>query len=308
VNIFLIDDGVQGHLNQSTALCEQLCKELSQDYELISIHDDLPPLKSEDKNYFIGAGNKVHKKLIEIKKKYSDAFVIAILRPSFFISKFDLILAPNHDFIYKKIPQNCITYEGALCKTYLEETDNDIHLIALGGTNKNVLFSIEILLKNIEYLSLIFQNKQLYIANSRRTSKEIWNTIKSQYKDVQNINLVDVNSTNTNEFVKILRNASKRFITPDSFNLIFESLSVSGKTYILQTAINKKLRSFFLLNKHKFVVDKLIKEKKAGFVYADISLGMKNMLHKLIEPLDGHEPFAEVEKVVYQIKRFFNNA
>jgi hypothetical protein len=102
-----------------------------------------------------------------------------------------------------------------------------------------------------------------------------------------------------------MRNASKRFITPDSFNLIFESLSTSGKTYILQTAINKKMRSFFLLNKHKVVVDKLIEEKKAGFVYADISLGIKNMLHKLIEPVMGHEPFAEVEKVVYQIKRFF---
>ena len=62
MNIFLINDGVQGHLNQSTALCEQLCKELSQKYELISIHDDLPSLNSEDKNYFIDAGNKVHKK------------------------------------------------------------------------------------------------------------------------------------------------------------------------------------------------------------------------------------------------------
>ena len=48
MNIFLINDGVQGHLNQSTALCEQLCKELSQKYELISIHDDLPSLNSED--------------------------------------------------------------------------------------------------------------------------------------------------------------------------------------------------------------------------------------------------------------------
>ncbi|GIS26766.1 MAG: hypothetical protein CM15mP127_11390 [Gammaproteobacteria bacterium] len=94
-------------------------------------------------------------------------------------------------------------------KTSLKETDNDIHLIALGGANKNVLFSKEILLKNIEYLSLIFQKKHLYIANSRRTSMEIWNAIKSQYENVQNINLLDINSTNTNEFNKIMRNASK---------------------------------------------------------------------------------------------------
>ena len=69
---------------------------------------------------------------------------------------------------------------------------------------------------------------------------EIWNAIKSQYENVQNINLLDINSTNTNEFNKIMRNASKRFITPDSFNLIFESLSTSGKTYILQMRLTKK--------------------------------------------------------------------
>ena len=163
-----------------------------------------------------------------------------------FRKKFDTRFArPGTKEKFKKVPKNCITYEGALCKTSLKETDNDIHLIALGGANKNVLFSKEILLKNIEYLSLIFQKKHLYIANSRRTSMEIWNAIKSQYENVQNINLLDINSTNTNEFNKIMRNASKRFITPDSFNLIFESLSTSGKTYILQTAINKKMRSFF---------------------------------------------------------------
>ena len=111
------------------------------------------------------------------------------------------------------------------------------------------------------------------------------------------------------EVIKMVKKRACVFISGNGTNL--NNLILKSRDYNFPISINlvvcnnKKMRSFFLLNKHKVVVDKLIEEKKAGFVYADISLGIKNMLHKLIEPVMGHEPFAEVEKVVYQIKRFF---
>ena len=52
------------------------------------------------------------------KKNYNrDIFSIAVLRPSYKLNSFDLIIAPAHDFRKRQLPKNVIPFQGSLAAT-----------------------------------------------------------------------------------------------------------------------------------------------------------------------------------------------
>ena len=85
-------------------------------------------------------------------------------------------------------------------------------------------------------------------------------------------------------------------MTPDSVNMIFESLSSSGETYLFDMRISKK-------NKITKLIEEVKNNNYAGYLeesYLYNSVIKKISLNK---PNSLHETFREVEKVIFEIEK-----
>ena len=220
---------------------------------------------------------------------------IAILTPTFKKSNFDIICAPFHDKSKFNNLNNVIFFEGSLAKVSQDEPDQNIIMVALGGKNKHYEFEDNHILSQIEYFLSLHPNKKCYIFNSRRTPASMNSKIES---------LVDKNKTaifchfrNQDEsFEKILHKSASRLITRDSVNMIYESLSCKGNTYLIDMKNNK--------DKNKVVktINELISSRKIGYVDCDEMIeGISKM--KLNKQNVYNETYAEVEKVAYQLNK-----
>ena len=90
--------------------------------------------------------------------------------------------------------------------------------------------------------------------------------------------------------------SASRLITRDSVNMIYESLSCKGNTYLIDMKNNK--------DKNKVVktVNELISSRKIGYVDCDQMIeGISKM--KLNKQNVYNETYAEVEKVAYQLNK-----
>ena len=94
-----------------------------------------------------------------------------------------------------------------------------------------------------------------------------------------------------------MEEASTKLISRDSINMIYESLSTRGDTYLLDMKyINPN-------NKVVKNVKNLIKNRKVGYVNAlDIIDGISKI--KLEKQNSYNEVYAEVEKVAFEIKKY----
>ena len=92
--------------------------------------------------------------------------------------------------------------------------------------------------------------------------------------------------------------SSYTFVTPDSVNMIFESLSSSGETYLFDMHTNKK-------NKITKLIDSVKSNKFAGFLEESNLDNSEIKKLSIYKPNPFHEPFREVEKVVYEIEKRF---
>ena len=100
---------------------------------------------------------------------------------------------------------------------------------------------------------------------------------------------------NSFSFEKILHKASSKLITRDSVNMIYESLSCKGNTYLIEMESFKN-------NKLSKIVTELINNKKIGYISCDdIVDGLSKM--QLIKQNEHNDVFAEVEKVSYQLNK-----
>ena len=174
MHIFWYKDSITGHLKQVDALLMQLQKEVrfslsSIDCEKNRVTNVLQSVleKDNDENFpivLIGAGHTVYPKILNSQKFIKetlglDSISIAIMRPSRNMSAFDLICAPEHDFIKQKTPNNVITYQGALASPSFIASDNKKAIIAIGGKSKHYKFDEKIVLMQLKYvLNRIFNN------------------------------------------------------------------------------------------------------------------------------------------------------
>ena len=243
----------------------------------------------------IGAGHSTYLKILADKVKYGGKKTksIAIMKPSFLRSWFDLICAPEHDYD-KSIENNTYTFKGSLAKVIDEPPDNDLGLIAIGGVNNHYEFSNDEIYKQIEFIINLHQKDKWFIYNSRRTDRDL--SIKlSALADNSSIEFIDVDNKSAPKLSSVMSRASSKFVTPDSVNLVFESLSTQGSTYLLHL-IKKR--------NHKItkLMSNLILIRDVGHVES------KNMTENLQtysikSPIDSHQTYAEVEKVAYKISQ-----
>ena len=317
MNILWIKDGKKGHEKQVQALLEELSKTIDikiyeEDYHISSLkrffdifhhatsyvlkkYDSCKIIKSYNQNdihLVVGAGSNIHTRLLLLKKVLKDIYnkdiiAISVLTPSLFKSEFNFICAPNHDEIKLSNIKNTIFFEGSLAKVSIQEPDDSVGLIGLGGINKHFMFNEDDLIKQIEYILSLYPNKDWYLFSSRRTPELMISKINKLSNSYSNI-IIDHES-----FDEIIKRASIKFITQDSMNMVYESLSTKGQTFVF----NMKYKNENKITKQ---IKELLENKQIGFIE---NISMSDGLKKIkIQPQNPHyEVFAEVEKLSFQL-------
>jgi mitochondrial fission protein ELM1 len=303
MNVLWVKDNNIGHEKQVRVLLEELSKQKNLNIDERSIKGIFPfftYLNDIQENYYdliIGAGHKTYGLLLDTKKyQKNNSKALAILSPSFKKDQFDIICAPEHDHNKLKNLNNVIYYEGSLSKVSLEKSDENIIMIAIGGKNKHYQFDEESVVNQINYFIALNSNKYCYIFNSRRTSISFNKKINNLVKDNSNIKFIDFNKNNFISFESILHKSSMKLITRDSVNMIYESLSCEGNTFLMHMEPKN------INNKVVKIVDKLINNKQIGFIdCGDIVKGISKM--KLNTQNTYNEVFAEVEKLAFKLNK-----
>ena len=303
MNVLWIKDNNTGHEKQVRVLLEELSKQIKLNIDersikgIFPIYSYLSDVKEKYYDLVIGAGHKTYGLLLDTNKyQKNNCKSIAILAPTFKRDKFDIICSPIHDNNKLKDLNNVIFYEGSLSKVSLKETDNNTVMVAIGGKNKHYQFNEEHILSQIDYFISLNTNKYCYLFNSRRTSIGFNKRLYGLVKNNPNIKFIDFNSDSVTSFESILHKSSMKLITRDSVNMVYESLSSMGETYLIDMEAKK--------NDGKVVkiINKLINEKKVGYIDCeDIVTGISKM--KLSKQNTYNEVFAEVEKLAFEISK-----
>ena len=300
MKIWWFKDSKIGHEKQVHAILGNLALTQSLDIEEIFVTNPvwlelflyflkIKPKKNSIPDIIIGAGSKTTIPMLRYKTN-NKTKVISVMKPQFYESKFDLIFAPRHDFT--KVPDNVFTYIGSLSKINLSKNLEDVGLIIIGGTNKHFNFDDNYLITQIDFIVSLFPHIDWIVFNSRRTPKSFNEKVQ---KNISIAKFVDVNE-NFEPLDEYLAKAKLKFVTPDSVNMIFESLSSSGETYLFDLRSSKK-------NKITKLIDEVKRNKYAGFVEEKYIENSEIRKISLKKPNLLHETFREVEKVVYEIKR-----
>ena len=299
MNILWIKDNNVGHEKQAKILLDELSKtrEINiQDVNIKGFHPFFTYIDPVEENFFdliIGAGHKTYSYILDIKKSQKKSCkTVAILTPTLKKDKFDFICAPSHDKNKFTNTNNVIFFEGSIAKVSLNEPDENVIVIALGGKNKHYHFDEDSILDQIEYFLSLYPEKKYYIFNSRRTPTSMNNKI-TKLIETKEIIFCDYRN-NDISFESILHKSSAKLITRDSVNMIFESLSCKGNTYLVDMKIKSKM------NKVVKTVNNLIEQKKIGYIeQSDMVDGLSTI--KIHEQNVYNDVFAEVEKVAYKL-------
>ena len=316
MNVYWFQDSKTGHLKQVQALLDQLKKEIEISIITINVtnQESFSKIFSNQDQFdgptiLIGAGHEVYSKILQAKKYLKntiskDLFSIAVLRPSYKLSSFDLIIAPEHDFRKKRIPENVIPFQGSLSATSQNPVDENMAIIAIGGPSKHYKFDQEILIRQLQYILSVHPKHKFKIFNSRRTPEVLNLRLKDELNKHPNAKFIDLNSPESNTFQESLNESALKFVTPDSSNLVFEALSANGQTYLIQIE-SQKYRRIFRAKKIRESMNELVNSRRVGVV----SILNKNGgvdISKIENPSPHFEPLAEVEKVSFSIMKFIN--
>ena len=304
MRIWWFKDSKIGHEKQVRAILDNLA--CSEDFILEEISTNNPiwlelllyMLKIRPKidsipDIIIGAGSKTNIPMLR-HKLHKKTKVISVMKPQFFQKRFDLIVAPRHDF--QAIPENVHTYIGSIAKVRISEDLEDIGLIVIGGINRHFDFNCEHILLQINFIISLYPEISWIIFNSRRTPQDINIAIKNN-KQIKKF--IDFNE-NFEPLDNYISKAKIKFVTPDSVNMIFESLSSSGETFLFEM---KKFKD----NKITMLIDDIKRNRFVGYLEEQKVEGSSMKKLSLAQPNKLHEPLREVEKVVYKIKQILDN-
>ena len=178
-------------------------------------------------------------------------------------------------------------------------------MIAIGGPSKHYKFDQEILLTQIHYILSLHPKHEFKIFNSRRTPNALNLKLKDEFHSYLNAKFVDINSPESNSFQMSVNESALKFVTPDSSNLVFESLSTVGQTYLIQIE-DPQYRRIFGTKKIRESMNEIVKSKRVGVVSLLKKKGGID-ISSIEPPLSHFEPLAEVEKVAFSIMKIINS-
>ena len=317
MNVYWFQDSKTGHLKQVQALLDQLKKETELSLTTIKHSDQVSFSEMfsrrdqfNGQTILIGAGHDVYSTILQAKKYLQkfiskNIFSIAVLRPSYKLNSFDLIVDPEHDFRIRRLPKNVIPFKGSLAVTSQIPVDESKAIIAIGGPSKHYKFDQKILMKQLNYILSVYPKHEFKIFNSRRTPDALNIKLKDNLSNYPNAKFIHLNSPESDTFQDSLNRSSLKFVTPDSSNLVFEALSVKGQTYLIQIE-SPTYRRIFGTKKIRESMNELVNTKRVGVVsILNKKVGVD--ISTIESPALHFEPLAEVEKVSFSIMKFINH-
>ena len=312
MNILWVRDGKIGHEKQVKVLLDEVGKSIEvsiteyvvqpfSTQRLLSCLFKKLPFIDNEFDIIIGAGHSTYSKILNFKKaSKKKALAIAVLVPSLFKNRFDLICAPLHDSYKIKNTNNVIFFEGSLAKVSDREPSSDIGFIALGGQNNHYKFNESHILKQIKYMLSLHPSKTWYVFNSRRTSKQMNDRLSSLANENDNVLIVLNDDPNTDiSFDETISSASLKLVSQDSMNMVYEALSSKGTTYVFDMdSISKD-------NKIVNQINRLISNREIGSIeYLNMADGLKKM--QLKPQKEFNDVYAEVEKLAFKLVQKLN--
>ena len=317
MNILWISDGKKGHEKQVEILLNEISKteninikkeifllsKLSQLIELLIYSTSLLfgnlflskkkflTYKKNKIDVVIGAGSSIYIRMLLIKsylsKNETSIKAISVLTPNLYKNHFDIICAPMHDIKKVSKTNKVIYFEGSMARVSTSEVDESIGFIGIGGINKHYVFDQDAIMLQIEFLLGLYPQKKWFVFTTRRTPYEMSKKVKSLALKNNNLIISDDN------YDEIIEKASVKVVTQDSVNMVYESLSTKGQTFLF----NMK---YIKINKIVNQINLLLSNKQVGYIE---STKMVEDLNKIkIMPQNTHyDVFAEVEKVAYKL-------
>lgn len=276
-NILILSDGKTGHLRQSQAVANIIAAHLKEK-GFRSITDTLEaesksPIRTKP-DIIISCGSQVAR-LNYVLSRENLAKSVVIMRPSFLgIRRFDLAIIPEHDKAPKR--KNVVVTEGALNLIndgYLKEqaarlmqsalsgkkiSDLCIGLL-IGGDSKRFRLKEDTVEEAVKQIKAVADklNADILITTSRRTTGEIENLLKREFKDYSRCKLLVIaNEKNIPEAVGGILSLSRIVIaSPESISMICEA--VSSKKYVFvfsESGLSSKHRRFLgYFSKNKYI-------------------------------------------------------
>ncbi len=274
----LLTEGMHGMISQVEGLAKALDIDfIHEKIELNNFWKLIPPkitpihsfvFKNKidnDLNIVISCGRKSVIPSLFLKKKFKDKIInIHIQDPKVSLSKFDFVVAPEHDGL---IGENVISSKGAIHYLTEKELDENISYLKprinkekivtliVGGPNKYYDY------KETEIEKIFYKIKQNFLNNgyqlilipSMRTPKKIIEKAKNYFDD----NQVVITDIDKKAYLSSLRLADHIVVTCDSTSMISEA-AITGKpiyvAHMPHVKNNDRFKKFFEMFKELNII------------------------------------------------------
>jgi len=186
---------------------------------------------------------------------------VVIMRPSVLSTKrFDLVIMPQHDRPPKR--KNVIVSEGALnsiCQDYLISCKDKLSSLVriekkpvigllVGGDSKSFHLNRRLMVDIVKGIKIVLDklDGQILITTSRRSSKEIEDLLKEEFKEYPRCKLLVIaNEKNIPEAVGgILALSNIVIVSPESISMISEAASSGRYIIVFKARLNHRHNSF----------------------------------------------------------------
>ena len=304
INCWIISSGLIGCENQ----CIGLAEELNFNYEIKKINPGkilsiTAPFGKPRKvrnfiepwpKFIIGAGRKTVPYMKYLKSKLKDEiFTIFLQDPKIKTSNFDFVWAPFHDEIKGvntfstllspgRISQDLIVKELTRWSDKFSNLPEPFLTILIGGKTKAFKFNKEECFYILETISRFIQDGWTpLISTSRRTPHFLKKEIKNI---VRNKPHYFYDSNGENPYYAFLGISNIALVTPDSVNMISETITANLSTYIFDLKCRSKRINKFLgkLEEENFIKKINGKINKFHFEKSNATKEIADHLAKLI--------------------------
>lgn len=242
--IWVVNDGKPGHLNQSLGLAEALQAR----------HPHLSIVKKAPLSWWkavgclfkkivakpvviIGAGHRTHLSLLAFKRG-TGAPAVVMMTPSLPLAWFDLCLIPAHD----KPPErpNVVATRGAVNRMAAADAqDKRRHgMILVGGPSEHFHWHNQGILAQIN--GLVSGGGEWRLTTSRRTPEDFLPALRK--RELANLVIIPFEETGPDWLGAELPKAGQCWVTPDSVSMVYEAMTAGCAVGVFELKAKKSGR------------------------------------------------------------------
>ncbi len=234
-------DGVRGHENQSDGLIAALARRAR-----VSVHTVSTPRNRRievlwrtllgvdyrtlpNPELLVGTGQATHLPMLAARHRRGGR-VVVLMKPSFPIAWFDLLIVPAHDHLRAR--PNLLTTRGSLNRMRPAAQKNHHEgLILIGGPDREHLWAPQELEAQIAALAENQRDIHWSAASSRRTPSDFLARLRQL--GLTNLKTVAVEEVDAEWLPARLAAAATVWVTEDSVSMLYEALTAGAATGLL---------------------------------------------------------------------------